>query len=73
MTSYSSQPLATIHLLSVSDLEYSKYLVTVESHSICLFVRCVLRVWASLVPAMLETQVRSLGREDPLEKGTVLQ
>ena len=40
-----------------------------------IFIVYVLFVWASLVaqrlkrlPAMWETQVRSLGREDPLEK-----
>ena len=41
--------------------------------SICIYPE---RLWASLVaqmvnnlPAMLKTEVRSLGREDPLEKG----
>ena len=40
------------------------------------FYSCILTYWASLVaqmiknpPAMQETWVRSLGQEDPLEKG----
>ena len=49
---------------------------TVVLHKMAFKKRALLRKWASLVaqlvknpPAMWETQVRSLGWEDPLEKG----
>ena len=46
---------------------------------VCVYIYIYIHVWASLVaqmvtnlPAMYETQIRSLGQEDPLEKGMVI-
>ena len=46
---------------------------------VCVYIYIYIHVWASLVaqmvknlPAMYETQIRSLGQEDPLEKGMAI-
>ena len=45
----------------------------------CVYIYIYIHEWASLVaqmvknlPAMYETQIRSLGQEDPLEKGMAI-
>ena len=47
-------------------------LITVPPHAVCYKYIDVAQTRKN-IPAMRETRVRSLGREDPLEKGTATQ
>ena len=67
-----SDPISYHYTVSMN-FTYSRYLMYMVSYNI--FMTALFYLWDSLVvqtvkrmPAMWETQVQSLGREDPLEK-----
>ena len=78
LISLSITPFGSIHIVTYGKISFFLWLSNISS---CIYV-CVymyMCIWASLVaqtvknlPAMQETQIRSPGWEDPLEKGMAI-